>query len=86
MLLFRGFRLAILKAYGYAYIDFDMQRVTAKEKTEFHSTISMRELPNARNQEVAIHMWCIVVNIFPRSIPDIAHIGNYLNPPPKVDI
>ena len=37
--------MAIIKAHGYVYINNDMQRVSSKEKTGFHSTVSMKELP-----------------------------------------
>ncbi len=42
---FLGFLLAIVEAHGYVYIVNDMQRPRANEKSGFHSSVSMKELP-----------------------------------------
>ena len=43
---FLGFLLAIIDAHGYVYIVNDMQRPRTNEKSGFHSTVSMKELPD----------------------------------------
>ncbi len=42
---FLGFLLAIVEAHGYVYIVNDVQRPRANEKSGFHSSVSMNELP-----------------------------------------
>ncbi len=48
---FLGFLLAIVEAHGYVYIVNDMHRLRANEKSGFHSSVSMKELPHAATMQ-----------------------------------